>query len=119
MPSKEGTAAEFLLEELVATPLALEGVAADSMAVSERVVANFFLGLGSEAAYLLFFPTLVFLEEAFLGEWVGFLEPFSTAGSMKTSLLFPFPRLEGMIRRFSTILTDSFQPSGKCVVYVI
>ena len=118
-PSIGGTAADFLLEEPVATPLAFEGAMENSMAVSKEVVADSFSGLGTGVADLRFFPALVFFEEAFLGEWDRFLEPFSTAGSIGISLLLPFPHLEGMIRCSSTILTDFFQPSGKCVVYTI
>ena len=102
------------MEELVATPLALEGAAIDSVVVSVEIVADSFPGSGTGVADFLFFPAFVFL-----GEWADFLNPFSAAGSTGASLLLPFPCLEGMMRRSSTILTNSLQLSGRCVVYAI
>jgi hypothetical protein len=75
---EEGAVADLLLEEPEATPLALEGAAADTMAAWDRGVADSFSELGIGTVDPLFFPALVFVEEVFLGEGAGFLGSFST-----------------------------------------
>jgi hypothetical protein len=96
----------FFLERLALTLLVLEGATMDSVGFSTGAVVDFFSDADAEVADLPFFPAFIFLGGVFLGEEAGFLSAFSTVWSTGASLLLPLPRLEGIIRRSSTTLTE-------------